>query len=101
MATVDKIKADIERMAEKLAKAQAREALKANRDKAKQASAKRRADNKAKYDMGGLAVKAGLRDIDKGVLLGGFLAMAKAIEADPEKAKSWKAAGDKALAGKP
>lgn len=100
MASVDKIKADIERMAEKLAKAQAKEALKATREKAKQASDKRKADNRAKYDLGGLAVKAGLSDLDKGAVLGGMMALAEAIASNPDKAAQWKQRGDAALAGK-
>ena len=98
MATADKIKADIERMAERLAKAQAREALKANRDKAKQADAKRRADARAKIVMGGLVLKAGFpAEMDKGALLGGLLDLAKRMNTDPAAFEQFKRAGDKAM----
>jgi hypothetical protein len=44
--------------------------------------------------IGGLAELAELTGVDKGVLLGGFLAVAKTIREAPAKAETWKQQGD-------
>lgn len=64
-------------------------------------AAEREAERKARtrrlIECGGLVELAGLTEMDKGTLLGLLLAGAGAAN-DPEKAASWKARGDAAIA---
>lgn len=65
--------------------------------RAREAGEKRKAENRRKFELGGLVQLAGLTDADKGALLGGLLGLAKAMQ-DPEKAAEWKRRGDALLA---
>lgn len=47
--------------------------------------------------LGGLVAKAGIDTWDEATLLGGFQALARAIEHDPNKLATWKAEGGKML----
>lgn len=60
----------------------------------------RKARNRVLFQVGGLVELAGLLDCDKGALLGGLLAVAKALENGPESARfqEWKQFGDARLA---
>jgi len=60
----------------------------------------RKADAHSKISLGGLIVKAGMRDTDPALLLGALMEVAKSIEQgdDKEKLKAWRVAGKMALA---
>jgi len=88
--------------AERLAKRAAEALLHATMPEIKKSE--RKAVNNKKYELAGLLGVAGLMDkktglpaIDRGELLGGFLAMAK-VPADDQRRREWKRAGDEALA---
>lgn len=74
---------------------------KVNRTELKLSSMKtqhRKQDAHEKIQLGGLVVKAGLRDEDKAVILGALLDARKALESnDEEQIKAWEALGAMAL----
>ena len=74
---------------------------KVNRTELKLSSMKtqhRKQDAHEKIQLGGLVVKAGLRDEDKAVILGALLDARKALETnDEEQIKAWEALGAMAL----
>lgn len=82
-ASIDKAKA----LDEQLRK------LRAEQDRMAKISA-RKERNRSLIQTGVLAEMAGLLNLDRGTLLGGFLALAKTIDHDVEKARQWKQAGD-------
>lgn len=49
-------------------------------------------------EIGGLAEIAGLREFDKGALLGALLFVRKQAEADQSRVRTWKTSGDQLLA---
>lgn len=57
----------------------------------------RKKDTHQKIQLGGLVVKAGLREADKAVLLGALLHLAKEIEEGTAKISDYKSAGDLAF----
>lgn len=57
----------------------------------------RKKDTHQKIQLGGLVVKAGLRDADKAVLLGALLELAKDIEEGTPKISQYKSSGDLAF----
>jgi len=71
--------------------------LRAEQDRQARAAA-RKARNRALIQTGVLVEIAGLLEVDRGALLGGFLALAKTLERDPEKFQQWKQAGDAEIA---
>jgi len=84
-----------------LAKAKAADVLlrklRAEQDRKTRATA-RKARNRALIQTGVLVEIAGLLEVDRGALLGGFLALAKTLEQNPEKFQQWKQAGDAEIA---
>lgn len=59
----------------------------------------RKQDAHEKIKMGGLVVKAGMRNTDPSILLGALLEVAKTIELgeDKKRLKAWRVAGQMAL----
>lgn len=74
---------------------------KVNRTELKLSSMKtqhRKQDAHEKIQLGGLVVKAGLRDEDKAIILGALLDARRALESnDEEQIKAWEAIGSNAL----
>jgi hypothetical protein len=65
------------------------------RDQQSKLSARKRKERtRLLIQIGGLAELAELTATDKGILLGGFLAVAKTIKEAPAKAEAWKQHGD-------
>jgi len=59
----------------------------------------RKQDTHEKIQLGGLIVKAGLRDAEKAIILGALVEVSNAIEKnDLEKIKAWHTVGDMAFA---
>lgn len=60
----------------------------------------RKQDAHEKIKLGGLVVKAGMRDTNSAILLGALLEIAKTIEQgdDKKRLKTWQVAGEAALA---
>ena len=67
---------------ERLKQLKAKAAQIAARERASQREKERKADAQRKIQLGGLVVLAGLADLDKGVLLGGLLAIADQLKGD-------------------
>lgn len=67
---------------------------------ARETAKQRKADARRKIELGGLVLKAGLGQHDKGELLGGLLALASQLGSDANAKAAYKRAGDAALAGK-
>jgi hypothetical protein len=68
------------------------------RDQQSKISAQKRKERtRLLIQIGGLAEIAELTATDKGILLGGFLALAKTIKEAPAKAETWKRQGDLVL----
>lgn len=93
----------VQRAAEKLERAkselrQAKQQATALRQKqeAREREERRRAETRRKIETGGLVSIAGLLDVDRGVLLGGLLALADVVS-DPQRAAGWKRRGDDLL----
>lgn len=60
----------------------------------------RKADTRDKIQLGGLVVKAGLRDENKAILLGALLDLSDKIKiGDPEKIAYFKQRGEEAFKG--
>ena len=58
----------------------------------------RKQDTYEKIQLGGLVVKAGMRDVEKAVILGSLVEVARAIEEnDLAKIKAWHSEGDAAF----
>jgi len=58
----------------------------------------RKADAHEKIQLGGLIVKAGLREMDRAILLGALMDVKKTIEqSDAKKIQAWRSAGIVAL----
>ena len=58
----------------------------------------RKQDAHEKIQLGGLVVKAGLREVDKAVILGALLEVAKAYDdADQVQIERWASTGDEAF----
>lgn len=59
----------------------------------------RKRDAHEKIKLGGLVVKAGLRDLDKSVILGALLEVADVYQSgDDAQVKAWASKGDASLA---
>ena len=67
---------------ERLKQLKAKAAQIAARERASQREKERKADAQRKIQLGGLVVLARLADLDKGVLLGGLLAIADQLKGD-------------------
>jgi len=67
---------------ERLKQLKAKAAQIAARERASQREKERKADAQRKIQLGGLVVLAGLADLDKGVLLGGLIAMADQLKGE-------------------
>jgi len=57
----------------------------------------RKSDTHQKIQLGGLVVKAGLRDADKAIILGALLELSKQIENDSPMIVQYRSAGDSAF----
>ncbi|MEM9129535.1 MAG: conjugal transfer protein TraD [Pseudomonadota bacterium] len=66
------------------------------RNSALQIHKQRRIDTRQKIELGGLLIKAGMRDFDKAALYAGLLELAVKID-DPEEFKRLKKMGDTAF----
>jgi hypothetical protein len=74
----------------------ARIQLKENREK----TLARKKRTRELIEIGGLAELAGLRDFDKGALLGALLFLRKLAETEPARVRGWKSNGDQLLAAR-
>lgn len=66
-------------------------------EKAKESKEERKKRTHELIQRGALLDIVGLGNVDKGVLLGGFLEMAKTLNETPNKVESWKTQGDMVL----
>lgn len=76
------LKEQIREGEERLKQLKAKAAQIASRERASQREKERKADAQRKIQLGGLVVLAGLGDLDRGVLLGGLLAIADQVNGD-------------------
>lgn len=82
----------------RLKQLKARKAQLEAQQKALESKKRRSEENQRKFEVGGLVKLAGLLDIDKGTLLGGFLMVADRLNNSPDWAANVKKRGDALLA---
>ena len=82
---------------EKLRELEAEKKAKERADRQADRQRARKAENRRKFELGGLLKVAGLFECDKGALLGALLSIAPALE-DPKQFSEFKRAGDECLA---
>ncbi len=94
------LKEQIREGEERLKQLKAKAAQIAARERASLREKERKADAQRKIQFGGLVVLAGLADLDKGVLLGGLIAMAEQLKGEHREQfiARCKARGDHLLA---
>jgi len=82
----------------RLKQLKARKAQLEAQQKALESKKRRSEENQRKFEVGGLVKLAGLFDMDKGTLLGGFLMVADRLNNSPDWAANVKKRGDALLA---